>query len=321
MQSNQFLIVDGDTGHHPGGNLAYSARPAMTPSRPSILVVATGPSAARHPSAHPLVAGRTGKTSGRRDLPTENGRQRPPRAGRGARARPRSRAARRDDARRSRRFPRSATRCARKDAVRLAAHRDADRARASRRPWGPAHAPAPTTTSSSPSARRCWCRRCSACSPISRATIGAVNAAAPSTPPPSPAARPGAPTPSSLRPAPAAPAAAPCRGDAGWWPWAWRWPWLGAPHQRIGARRVQRRGAPVNGQPDFELRAQREGFDEALFARVATQPGVALASAVIELDAQALDAAGQPVPLRVIGLDALAAAALTPALLPRPPRR
>ncbi|WP_293430653.1 ABC transporter permease [Piscinibacter sp.] len=74
----------------------------------------------------------------------------------------------------------------------------------------------------------------------------------------------------------------------------------------------------VNGQPDFELRAQREGFDEALFARVATQPGVALASAVIELDAQALDASGQPVPLRVIGLDALAAAALTPALLPRP---
>ncbi|WP_395692605.1 FtsX-like permease family protein [Piscinibacter sp.] len=38
----------------------------------------------------------------------------------------------------------------------------------------------------------------------------------------------------------------------------------------------------------------------------------------LELDAQALDAAGQPVPLRVIGLDALAAAALTPALLPRP---
>ena len=74
----------------------------------------------------------------------------------------------------------------------------------------------------------------------------------------------------------------------------------------------------VNGQPDFELRAQREGFDEALFARVATQPGVALASAVIELDAQALDGAGQPVPLRVIGLDALAAAPLTPALLPRP---
>ena len=74
----------------------------------------------------------------------------------------------------------------------------------------------------------------------------------------------------------------------------------------------------VNGQPDFELRAQREGFDEALLARVAAQPGVALASAVIELDTQALAADGSSVPLRVIGLDALAAAPLTPALMPRP---
>jgi len=74
----------------------------------------------------------------------------------------------------------------------------------------------------------------------------------------------------------------------------------------------------VNGQPDFELRAQREGFDEALFARVAGHPGVALASAVIELDTQALAADGSAVPLRVIGLDALVAAPLTPALMPRP---
>ncbi len=74
----------------------------------------------------------------------------------------------------------------------------------------------------------------------------------------------------------------------------------------------------VNGQPDFELRAQREGFDEALFGRVATHPGVALASAVIELDTQAFDGDGKPVPLRLVGLDALAAAPLTPALMPRP---
>ncbi|MGD9835930.1 MAG: ABC transporter permease, partial [Piscinibacter sp.] len=74
----------------------------------------------------------------------------------------------------------------------------------------------------------------------------------------------------------------------------------------------------VNGQPDFELRAQREGFDEALFARVAAHPGVALASAVIEVDTQALGADGRDVALRVVGLDALAAAALTPALMPRP---
>ncbi|MFT3956236.1 MAG: ABC transporter permease [Piscinibacter sp.] len=74
----------------------------------------------------------------------------------------------------------------------------------------------------------------------------------------------------------------------------------------------------VNGQPDFELRAQRDGFDEALFARVATHPGVALASAVIELDTQAVAADGSSVPLRVVGLDALSAAPLTPALRPRP---
>jgi putative ABC transport system permease protein len=74
----------------------------------------------------------------------------------------------------------------------------------------------------------------------------------------------------------------------------------------------------VNGQPDFELRAQRDGFDEALLARVAAHPGVALASAVIELETQAIAADGGSVPLRVVGLDALVAAPLTPALMPRP---
>lgn len=74
----------------------------------------------------------------------------------------------------------------------------------------------------------------------------------------------------------------------------------------------------VNGQPDFELRAQRDGFDEALLARVAAHRGVALASAVIELDTQAVAADGSSVPLRVVGLDALVAAPLTPALMPRP---
>jgi putative ABC transport system permease protein len=74
----------------------------------------------------------------------------------------------------------------------------------------------------------------------------------------------------------------------------------------------------VNGQPDFELRAQKGGFDEALYARVATHPQVALASPVIELETQALAADGQRVTLRLIGLDALVAAPLTPDLLPRP---
>jgi len=74
----------------------------------------------------------------------------------------------------------------------------------------------------------------------------------------------------------------------------------------------------VNGQPDFELRAQRDGFDEAVLERVAAHPLVALASPVIELDTQAVAADGSNVLLRVIGLDALAAAPLTPALMPRP---
>lgn len=74
----------------------------------------------------------------------------------------------------------------------------------------------------------------------------------------------------------------------------------------------------VNGQADFELRAQREGFDEALLERVAAHPQVALASPVVELGTQALDALGQPVPIRVLGIDALVAAPLSPALMPRP---
>ncbi len=74
----------------------------------------------------------------------------------------------------------------------------------------------------------------------------------------------------------------------------------------------------VNGQPDFELRAQRGGFDEALYGRVARQPEVAVASPVIELDTLAIDGHGERVPLKVIGLDALSAASVLPALLPRP---
>jgi len=72
----------------------------------------------------------------------------------------------------------------------------------------------------------------------------------------------------------------------------------------------------VNGEPDFELRAQRGGFDEALYARVAAHPDIAVASPVIEIDTYAVDTAGKRVPLRVLGLDALVAGAVSPALLP-----
>jgi putative ABC transport system permease protein len=78
----------------------------------------------------------------------------------------------------------------------------------------------------------------------------------------------------------------------------------------------------VNGQPDFELRESHRsfggGFDEAIYARLAAHPGVALASPVLELETYALNAAGRRVTLRVIGLDALVAASLSPQLMPRP---
>jgi len=77
----------------------------------------------------------------------------------------------------------------------------------------------------------------------------------------------------------------------------------------------------INGQPDFELRGQRGGFDEALYERVARHPDIALASPVVEIETQALtvDAQGatKRVPLRVLGIDALVAAPLSPALLPK----
>ena len=74
----------------------------------------------------------------------------------------------------------------------------------------------------------------------------------------------------------------------------------------------------VNGVPDFEVRGQRSGFDEALYGRVARHPQVAIASPIIEIDTYAFDANGARVALKVIGLDALVAAPLAPALLPRP---
>ena len=75
----------------------------------------------------------------------------------------------------------------------------------------------------------------------------------------------------------------------------------------------------VNGEPDLSLRAvSGGGFDEALYGRVATHPQVALASPVVEVDTYALDAQGRRVALRVLGIDALVAPALSPSLLPEP---
>ena len=92
----------------------------------------------------------------------------------------------------------------------------------------------------------------------------------------------------------------------------------------------------VNGQPDLELRAAQGSFDEALYARVAAQPQVALASPVLELSTYAWLApapssapssassvdAGTPaaarLAVRVLGVDALLLPHIAPSLMPVP---
>ena len=74
----------------------------------------------------------------------------------------------------------------------------------------------------------------------------------------------------------------------------------------------------VNGQPDLELRAVQDTFDEAVFERVANHPQVAIASPVLELTSYALDRNGKRSALRVMGLDALVVARIAPALMPLP---
>jgi putative ABC transport system permease protein len=74
----------------------------------------------------------------------------------------------------------------------------------------------------------------------------------------------------------------------------------------------------AGGQPDLELRGVQGRLDENLYARIATNPQVGLASPVLEISTFALDSAGERRPLRIVGIDALVAGALTPALLPVP---
>ncbi|CAN5494604.1 FtsX-like permease family protein [soil metagenome] len=74
----------------------------------------------------------------------------------------------------------------------------------------------------------------------------------------------------------------------------------------------------INGQPDFELRSQASGFDEALYARVAADRDVAIASPIIELDTRASGPSGKPVAMRLVGIDPLVNGPLAPALFPQP---
>ncbi|WP_205833004.1 FtsX-like permease family protein [Azohydromonas caseinilytica] len=73
------------------------------------------------------------------------------------------------------------------------------------------------------------------------------------------------------------------------------------------------------GEPDVILRSPAQGaLDDAWFERVAQSPLVQAASPVLEVDAAALDAAGQRVSLKLLGLDALRVTPLAAALFPVP---
>lgn len=71
----------------------------------------------------------------------------------------------------------------------------------------------------------------------------------------------------------------------------------------------------LSGTADLRVEAGRSGFDETVLRTVAMHAGVAAASPAIEAEAQ-ID--GSTRVLRVIGIDALRAAWVQPALLPKP---
>jgi putative ABC transport system permease protein len=70
------------------------------------------------------------------------------------------------------------------------------------------------------------------------------------------------------------------------------------------------------GSADLQVRGPRNGFDDALFAAVASRPEVAAASPVLEIDATTARGAR----LRIVGIDALRASRLQPAFLSDPAR-
>ncbi|ROZ71597.1 ABC transporter permease [Ramlibacter sp. WS9] len=74
----------------------------------------------------------------------------------------------------------------------------------------------------------------------------------------------------------------------------------------------------AGGQPDLELRAVQGSLDENLFARVAADERVAVASPVLEASTLAVTASGGRKPIRIVGVDALLVASVAPALMPVP---
>jgi putative ABC transport system permease protein len=65
------------------------------------------------------------------------------------------------------------------------------------------------------------------------------------------------------------------------------------------------------GQADLQVSGREAQFDEAVYPRLAAHEGVALASPVLEVDAAL---AGKPGSLKIVGLDALRAGAISPDL-------
>ena len=68
----------------------------------------------------------------------------------------------------------------------------------------------------------------------------------------------------------------------------------------------------VSGQADLQLRGAQNFFDESVYPRIARHEGIAAASPVLELDAVVAQREGA---LKLIGLDVLRAAAISPGLI------
>ncbi|MGC4365996.1 FtsX-like permease family protein [Hydrogenophaga sp. R2] len=73
----------------------------------------------------------------------------------------------------------------------------------------------------------------------------------------------------------------------------------------------------VQGQPDVALRSRQGLLPDTWLDDLAARPGVALASPVLELPMQLVGAEGERLAVRVIGVDALKVAGVSPALMPR----
>lgn len=72
--------------------------------------------------------------------------------------------------------------------------------------------------------------------------------------------------------------------------------------------------ATLSGTADLVVRGPADGFDESVYPRIARLDAIAVASPVVEVDARI---PGRDQPLRIVGVDAFRAAAVTPAMVGR----